>query len=221
MYIWLFLALFSAVLEAIAVSKNIRQLEYIAKPAVMLCLFVWLSTRTGLQGETFWFGLGILFSLAGDLFLMFPSDRMFLFGLMAFLFAHIVYIAGFHGAWAAANAWSWVMIALIALNATYFLRRFVAAIYRQGKNSLVVPILVYGIFISVMLYAALSTLQDPAWKRNAAWLASAGALLFVASDMVLAWNKFVLPAKNRRVWNIVLYHLGQIGLIAGVISQFG
>jgi hypothetical protein len=33
--------------------------------------------------------------------------------------------------------------------------------------------------------------------------------------------KFVAPLKNGRVWNIALYHLGQIGLIAGVVSQFG
>ena len=38
---------------------------------------------------------------------------------------------------------------------------------------------------------------------------------------ILAWNKFVSPVKNGRVLNITLYHLGQIGLIAGVISQFG
>jgi hypothetical protein len=47
-----------------------------------------------------------------------------------------------------------------------------------------------------------------------------GALLFVASDVILAWMKFVSPVKNGRVWNIALYHLGQFGLIAGVISQF-
>jgi hypothetical protein len=48
-----------------------------------------------------------------------------------------------------------------------------------------------------------------------------GAFLFYLSDVILAWNKFVSPIKNGRIINIGLYHLGQIGLIAGVISQFG
>ena len=81
MYLWLALALIFASLEVIAVSKNLGQLEYIAKPGVMLSLFLWLYTTTGLQGNTFWFGLGILFSLAGDVLLMFPNH--FITGLIA------------------------------------------------------------------------------------------------------------------------------------------
>jgi hypothetical protein len=56
MYLWLILALIFAFLEGIAVSKNLGRLEYIAKPAVMICLFLWLYTMTGLQGNAFWFG---------------------------------------------------------------------------------------------------------------------------------------------------------------------
>jgi uncharacterized membrane protein YhhN len=67
----------------------------------------------------------------------------------------------------------------------------------------------------------MSTIYDSAWTTRAAFFVSAGALLFVTSDVILAWNKFVSPLRNGRVWNIVLYHLGQIALIAGVISQFG
>jgi hypothetical protein len=71
-----------------------------------------------------------------------------------------------------------------------------------------------------MLYAAMSTIYDPAWKISATFFVSVGAFLFCASDTVLAWNKFVSPVKNGRLWNIALYYLGQIGLVAGAISQF-
>src|SRR5918993_2275722 len=67
MHLWLILALTFAALQAIAVSKNLQRLEYIAKPAVMVFLFLWLYATTGLQGNTFWFGFGILSSLAGGL----------------------------------------------------------------------------------------------------------------------------------------------------------
>ena len=67
---------------------------------------------------------------------------------------------------------------------------------------------------------ALSTIFDPAWSTGAAFLVSAGAFLFYLSDLILAWNKFVSPLQNSRIYNMLTYHLGQIGLIAGVVSQF-
>lgn len=220
MYIWLILALIFALLEAIAVSKNIQRLEYIAKPAVMICLFLWLYTSTGLQGNTLWFGLGILFSLAGDILLMTSLNRAFLFGLLAFLLAHLFYISGFGSELTAMTAWSLILAIFIAINVGRLLRRIVGAMRSKGEAHRVVPVILYGTVISVMLYAAMSTIYNPAWTTGAAFFVSLGAFLFCTSDALLAWDRFVSPVPNGRVWNIVLYHLGQIGLIAGVISQF-
>ena len=220
MVIWLILALIFAFLEAIAVSKNIQRLEYIAKPAVMICLFLWLYTSTGLQGNTLWFGLGILFSLAGDILLMTSFNRAFLFGLLAFFLAHIFYITGFGSELTAITTWSLILAIFIAINVGRLLRRIVGAMRSKGENNRVLPVILYGTVISVMLYAAMSTIYNPAWTTSAAFFVSLGAFLFCASNALLAWDRFVSPIPNGRVWNIVLYHLGQIGLIAGVISQF-
>jgi uncharacterized membrane protein YhhN len=219
--LWLILALLFSVLEIIAIARNIDRLEYVAKPAVMICLFLWLYSRTGLQGNTFWFGLGILFALVGDVLLMISLDRFFLVGLIAFLFTHIFYITGFRDEFTSTNAWSLILAIFLAINVGRLLRRIVVAMRTKGENRLVVPILLYGTVISVMLYAAMSTIYNPAWTTGAAFFVSLGAFLFCVSDTLLAWNRFVSPVRNERVWNIVLYHLGQISLIAGVISQFG
>ena len=221
MYLWLILALFFAALEAVAVAKDIRRLEYIAKPAVMAFLFLWLFTTTGLQGHALWFGLGILFSLAGDVLLMLSLDRFFLLGLVAFLLTHIFYTIGFRDAATEMSAWSLIWLVLIAINVSRILRRITGAMRATDKVNLILPVIVYGTVISVMLYAAISTIYDQDWKTSAAFFVSLGAILFVASDVILAWDNFVSPVKNGRVWNILLYHLGQVGLIAGVISQFG
>ena len=220
MYIWLIFAILFAILEAFAVSRNLQRLEYISKPAVMVCLFVWLYTSTGLQGNALWFGLGVLLSLVGDVLLMVPLDRFFLLGLISFLLAHVSYITGFREAIVNINAWSLILLVIIALNVRRLIQRIVAAMRLKGKDQLVLPVVLYGIVISVMLYAAMSTIYDQSWKTSAALLVSLGAILFVASDVILAWNKFVSPVRNGRVWNMALYHLGQIGLIAGAISQF-
>ena len=221
MYLWLALALIFALLESIAVSRNLQRLEYIAKPAVMVFLFLWLFTTTGLQGNALWFALGVVFSLVGDVLLMIPLDRLFPFGLVAFLFAHLFYVTGFRDALTFTNVWSLILLVIIAINVSRLIRRIVGAMRIKGEDKLVLPVIVYGAVISVMLYAAMSTIYDQEWKTGAAFFVSLGALLFCASDAILASMKFVSPIKNGRVWNIALYHLGQIGLIAGVITQFG
>ena len=221
MNIWLVLTITFALLEALAVSRNLPKLEMIAKPGVMVYLFLWLYFSTNLQGNTFWFGVGLLFSLVGDILLLNSSNMMFLAGLVAFLFAHIFYIGGFKSELAMGSAWSLILFIFLAINVIRLLRRITSTMQAKGENRLILPVVIYGTVISIMLYAALSTLSDPAWKSGAALFASVGALLFWVSDLILAWNKFVSPVKNGRVWNITLYHLGQIGLIAGIISQFG
>lgn len=220
MYIWPILALFAASFEAIIIWKNLVKFEVFVKPAVMLFLLIWLYATTGLDGNAFWFGIGILFSLVGDVLLMNFTDRMFVLGLASFLCAHIAYIVGFKDELLNPTAWSFILLFLLFYNGTRLIRRIVGAMRAAGQNMLVTPVTVYGLVLSLMLFAAMSTIFDPAWKTGAAFLVSSGAFLFYLSDLILAWNKFVSPVRNGRVLNITAYHLGQIALIAGVISQF-
>ncbi|HSB02671.1 MAG TPA: lysoplasmalogenase, partial [Anaerolineales bacterium] len=207
-------------LEAVAVSKNVQRLEYVAKPAVMICLLLWLYANTGLHGNPIWFGAGLLFSLVGDVLLILALDRLFLFGLIAFLFAHFSYIMGFWEEIITPSAWSLILLMFIATGASRLIWRIVGTMRAKGQGALIVPVVVYGAVISTMLYAAMSTMYSPTWKMNAALFVSLGAFLFWISDLILAWNQFVSPINNGRISNIMTYHLGQIGLIAGVISQF-
>jgi uncharacterized membrane protein YhhN len=220
MVLWLILALIFAALEILAVSRNLHSLEYFAKPAVMISLFIWLYLNTGLRDNALWFGVGLLFSLVGDVLLI-SFEKRFLLGLLAFLLAHISYVAGFKEELTAITAWSLILAVFIAINIGRLLRRIVGAMRTNGENRWVGPVIIYGTVISVMLYAAMSTIFNPAWKTNASFFVSLGAFLFCTSDAVLAWNRFVSPVRNGREWNISLYYLGQIGLVAGVIAQFG
>jgi len=221
MYILIILAFIFAALESLALWKGWRKLEFVAKPAVMVCLFIWLYLSTGLQGLMLWFGVGILFSLVGDVLLMISLDRMFIFGLIAFLFAHVAYLFGFQNELMEVNAWSVLLIVILSVSAVRVMRRIVSAIRAKGQTRLANPVIVYSTVITVMLYAAMTTISNPEWKTSASFFVSVGAFLFYISDIILAWNKFVSPIKNGRILNIAAYHLGQIGLIAGVISQFG
>lgn len=221
MIIWPILALSFTGLEVLALRRKWSGLEYLAKPAVMVCLFIWLVLESGLQNNLLWFGVGLLFSLAGDILLMISLERLFIPGLAAFLFTHISYLIGFQEQLLNLNVWSFILLFFVFLNALRLVRRIVAAMRSKGSDRLVYPVIVYSLVISLLLYAAFSTIFDPAWGTGAAFFVSAGAFLFWLSDLILAWNKFVSPVNNSRTINILAYHLGQIGLIAGAISQFG
>ncbi len=213
------IALTFAALESLALWKQIRPLEFVAKPAVMVVLFLYLWTSTNLTGAPFWFGLGIIFSLAGDVFLLW-LDRFFLAGLVAFLLGHIAYVIGFNLPAPEVTAWGFILAVIIGLSGARLIRRILSALVEKGQSRLRAPVTIYGVVISLMLLSAMLKLTDLAWSAGASLLVAVGASLFFASDIVLAWNKFVTPINHGRIINIGLYHLGQIALIAGVAMQF-
>jgi uncharacterized membrane protein YhhN len=100
------------------------------------------------------------------------------------------------------------------------LRRIIDGVRQKGLPQLVRPVGLYGMIITLMLLSALLTLNNTAWKTSAAGLVAIGAILFYSSDVLLAWNRFVNPIKNGRLENMILYHLGQAVLVAGVLIQF-
>ncbi len=220
MNIFLLAAFVFATLEALALWKNSPRLEYIAKPAVMIALFFWLWTSTGLNGALLWFGLGILLSLAGDVLLMISLDRLFMAGLVAFLFAHVAYVIGFNTPFPALSTWGFILAFMIGISGVRVIRQIVAPLHSKGQVGLRIPILVYGLIISLMLLSAMLKLTDTSWQAGAALLVALGAFLFYLSDILLAWMKFVAPIQHGRIYNILTYHLGQIALIAGVVIQF-
>ena len=221
MHILLITAFVFAGLEALALQKNWFKLEIVAKPAVMVCLFIWLVSTVGLEGAALWFGLGILFSLIGDVVLMISLDRFFLMGLGAFLIAHIFYVIGFNIPLPALSAWSVILVILIGWGGSKVIRRILVSVLEKGQGRMRLPITAYSVVISIMLLSAMLKLNDLTWNASAALLVSLGAFLFYISDIILAWNKFVSPIQHGRIYNIAAYHLGQILLIAGVVAQFG
>jgi alkenylglycerophosphocholine/alkenylglycerophosphoethanolamine hydrolase len=220
--------LFMAVLVAagtdwVAVAKGWKKIETIAKPATMVLLFIYLAVAGGFGATPLiFFGLGIFFSLAGDIFLMGVSDRWFLPGLAAFLLAHGSYIIGLNTPFALSSPlWATCIGILLAITAGRVLRRILTGVREKGLQELVVPVMVYGTVITLMLLSAILTFYRLGWKTSASGLVSLGAILFYLSDIILAWNKFVTPINYGRVMNMIAYHLGQIALITGIVLQFG
>ncbi len=218
----LVIVLVIAALDWAAVAKSWKKIEYFAKPATMVMLFVTLAVAGGFGAiGLMCFGLGIIFSLAGDIFIML-SNRWFIAGLGAFLLAHVSYIIGLNSPIGEASPlWAIIIGVILALATARILRPILSGLREKGQGKLVAPVMIYGTIITIMLLSAILTIYRTDWNTSATGLVSLGAILFYFSDIILAWYKFVRPIKNGRLMNMITYHLGQIALVAGVVIQFG
>jgi uncharacterized membrane protein YhhN len=221
-YTFFGLAFVLAVVDWIAVARGWKKLEYFAKPATMVALLAFMVQNGGLKGGMLWFTLGLVFSLAGDVFLMLPRDR-FIAGLVSFLLAHVAYIIGFKPRIPSETSVLLIALglaAIVALVSTQVYRRIAAGLRAKGKQRLQAPVLLYTLVISVMLISAMLTLLSNRWYPLHAVAVCLGAALFYLSDTVLAWNRFVNPLRNGRLINMSTYHLGQLLIALGAALHY-
>ena len=218
--IWFFIALLFAVTQWYARWRHVQWLHYITKPATLLALCIWFWQAGGWQGKMAWFALGLGLSLLGDVLLMLPQG-FFLAGLAAFMATHLCYICGFFSTTWLTEPFIWGLALLTAIGAGWLMQFFLKALRRRSySRRMQIPVALYTIVIAAMLFSAAATLLQPAWQTTSALLVTAGALLFVISDGLLASDRFVSRVRLAHVWVMMTYHLGQIGILLGVVTQF-
>jgi uncharacterized membrane protein YhhN len=185
-----------------------RRLEYVCKPATMLALViaaVLIDPAAGAGARQRWFVAALVLSLVGDVLLMLPREQ-FVGGLSAFLVAHLCYIAGF---WTDGPAAVPLIVAAVVVTVVIgsLGRRILPAVRRRDR-SLVGPVAAYMVVIGVMVATALAV-GPP--------VAAVGAVLFAASDSMIAWDRFVGAFAGSGVWIMVTYHLGQAALVVSLL----
>ena len=218
MNILLIITFLVAIADWYAVYRGWKKAEYVLKPITMVFLFGWLLSVVEMKGVVLWFGIGLALSMLGDIFLMLPKEQ-FIAGLVAFLLAHVAYIIGFNLTLPPTTAVGLGLAIIVAAIGRELYKHISAGLEKQGKVALQKPVLAYTTVIALMMVSALMTFFRPDWTFGAALTVSIGAALFMLSDAILAWNKFVTPIKYGRVKNMAAYHLGQIILIIGVWMQ--
>lgn len=187
-------------------SRNAARLEYVCKPSTLLALVAAAAFLDPHHDAVrAWFVAALACSLVGDVLLMLPREQ-FVGGLAAFLVAHVCYIAGFVAAGLRAPA---VAVALVgtAVVLAPVARRVLRGV-QTHEPALRPPVVAYLVVIAAMLAAA-------AASGNV--LAAAGAVLFVASDSMIAWSRFVAPFDAAPVAIMVTYHLAQAGFVLSLL----
>lgn len=207
-----------ALLNWIAVAIDHRRLEYVAKPATLLFLILWFGTRlpSSQPALGMWFLIGLMLSMAGDVFLMLPGNH-FLKGLVAFLLAHIAYIVAFNLTGLVISTTSLLIALAIILVAGVIMQHLVTSLRTSGRTSMIAPVIAYAVVLSLTFWSAANTILRPDWPPLAGFLAVLGGALFFASDTAIAWNRFVGPHPGGRLFEMIAYHLAQISLSIAVL----
>lgn len=191
--ICLIAAILFALIDWVAVAREWRLLEYLAKPAALG--FLLLYAATGPDASRYLIA-ALMLSLLGDVYLMLP-EQMFPAGLAAFLLAHLAYVADFDAAALARIGWFVGVAVVSAPLASRILRAVHQLPLRIGLG-------LYMAAISLMVASAIASGEI---------VAIVGALLFFVSDALIALDRFVAPIAGGRLAIIVTYHLGQLLLV--------
>ena len=216
MFPWTFFAAIAfAFLDWASTWKGWKIRLYIAKPATLLFLIIWTLQVTEWKGLMLWFGIGLVFSLLGDIALML-NPKYFLVGLGAFLFAHIAYLIGFNQQSVPLSIWILVITAAVGFLAAHVFKILRPGVIKvpHGKRFLT-AVFTYGATLTLMLLSALITLFRADWQVAPAIFAACGGLLFFTSDSLLGYDRFVKKVKHGQSYVHLTYHLGQLGLILG------
>ncbi len=188
--------------------------QSLARSAAKTLAVAMLAVLAALQGGPPLLVAALALSAIGDAFLSRDGEKAFLGGLASFLIAHIVYVALFLRTGAGlellgAEPWR----GALALALAVFAIGMLAALWRRVGPGLRIPITVYIIAILAMGMAALTT--------GSAWVIG-GAVLFMASDGLLATEKFLVAAISpHRAWMRFaiwgLYYAAQLAITLGFL----
>lgn len=154
---------------------------------------------------------GLACSLAGDVFLMLPSDR-FVAGLASFLVAHLFYIGAFtrDGGFTRGSATA-LPLAAIGVIVLSLLGPFLGALRP--------PVLAYMLVILVMAWQALERSRQG--SHDGAWWGAVGAVLFVASDSALGLARFRGDFPGSRALVLGTYYLAQWMIATSALVRAG
>lgn len=155
-------------------------------------------------------GMALAFSSLGDALLDLDPGRFFIGGLLAFLVAHLIYIALFvrnRIRTLKPKRWQWTLMAAVLIY-SILLSQWLA----PSLGSLVGPVMLYVCVITVMAVSAiLAGFSTP-------WVCS-GVILFLISDSILAVNKFKLPVPMGGYLIWATYYFAQYGISVGFLRE--
>jgi uncharacterized membrane protein YhhN len=193
-------------------------IERFTKPLLLFSLMAWFYSQTPTRSRAEkLFLVGLIFSWLGDILLMFTevAEIYFILGLGAFLIAQANYAMAFlvdaRGRENLLKTKPWLSLPVLAYGGY-----FVWMLYPH-LGALIIPVIGYAIVLVLMGVTAINRI--PAVAPRSASLVLVGALLFITSDSVLAYAKFVEPFVYNQLLIMTTYGVAQFALVWGMLFQ--
>lgn len=203
--VWALLAALAAVVNWVAVATGRPAVERWAKPLTMVGLIAVVLALGATESRTGWLLLAALVCcLLGDVALLADTQARFLLGLSAFLLGQLLYAVTFSSLGLTGGA-LWLLTGVLIVLAAFVVgREILPAVWRSGGATMITPVAVYMGVIGLMALFG--------WMTGHL-LIGLGAAFFLASDTLLALDKFVEARPWGHLAVMVTYHVAQ-GLIA-------
>ena len=203
-------------LYSILILTGNDTLTWYLKPLLLPVLF-FAAVKSDPFETKRWLLFALFFSWIGDCILMFADkgELYFIFGLIAFLIAHILFIRLFFRQKAekknSKNPLFWIgFIGIIAYLVSTLVFLF------PTLDDLKMPVGIYAMTISIMLVIALKGAFN--WENNSKYIVLFGAAFFVTSDSILAINKFHAPIPMATFWIMITYFVAQFSITYGILK---
>jgi len=217
--LWLYLFLAATLADLTFLLEQNESMRVYSKPLILAGLglyfyFISKPIASTLLAKTILAAL--IFSWLGDVLLLWP--QLFIYGLGAFLMAHLCYIVGFRLAQQPEGR----------LDSMHFVRSFLynSPIYLLAAlilyfiyptlGGLKIPVIAYILVIVGMV----TTARDRFKKTSSAsfWQVFVGALLFLVSDGILAMARFYKDFPEAGILIMGTYAAAQLLLVMGIRS---
>jgi uncharacterized membrane protein YhhN len=163
---------------------------------------------------------GLWLSAGGDVALemepAFPRAKLFEIGLILFLAGHVYYVVGLRSG--AAVAGLDITKQFVATMPFFAIGATVFTVLQSNLGKLKVPVGAYCLVISAMGASAAVRWTASSGQPGSA-LGVAGASLFMASDSVIAFNKFRSPVPQAKMIIMSTYYAAQVLIASSAVLE--
>lgn len=201
------LGVLSAVAFFLGLAFHLPVLRVATKPVPVLCMAAAVLTWDRSRYAAL-VGAGLVLSALGDFLL---EVGHFLPGLVAFLTAHVLYIAAYVSDSRALRPWRAVPAYAFGVGMVLFLG--------PDLGDMLLPVIVYTFVICTMLWRAAARIEPGADGQQDRLFALLGAAAFALSDSLVALRQFTSPPEAIRWAIMVLYWGGQLGIAASSVQK--
>ncbi len=195
---------------------NQEDIARILKPFLLPLLVVAVYLSEKFKTKTLLL-TALTFSWIGDVILLFADkgEIYFILGLVAFLVSHVFYIVLFSKQTISKTISNKLSFgAGIGLILLYFFGMITTLGPKLG--SLTIPVVIYAVVISTMLFYALKGSFQ--WNIIPYQSVLIGAIFFISSDSILAFNKFDQPIPYASFLIMITYLAAQFCIVWGILK---